>query len=220
MLNGKILAAVLATLAAFGVASGGQNVKNPAGAFEMPSMDDLNPRSIGAFTGLIPEDKTRSIVQADLNYNSSQKQDIELKSRSLSVRNLTSIATGKQTISSENTIELYNFGGKLTVSEKSDISGKTGYIVSNGVNISGDFNIERQVKTDKIKAIGVTDTDMVLNEVDGQITSGSTSAELSGPSTSVSIRSYSGNITFSPQSGRISLKGEVSSLKAGDVSIG
>lgn len=219
MLDGKILAAVLASLAAFGIASGGQTMDGNMESMDIPSMDDLNPRSIGAFTGLIPKDTSTSEVTATLTYNKSRSQEAKFKSGTLNVSNMTSVSTGSQDIQSSNAISLHNFQGTVQASEKSLITGKTSSIYSNGVNISGDYNVEREITTSQIRAEGAVAPKLKFNDVNGEVVSGSTSAELTDSDTDVSIRSFEGDMRFNPLEGKIYLDGEVTSLKAGDVSI-
>ena len=221
MLDGKILAAVLATLAAFGVASGSQaDADSPMKSFKIPSMGDLNPRTIGAFTGLIPEDKTTSEVSATLNYNQSDAQTVDISSKQLIVDNLTALETQSQVISSDESFVFEGFEGTVVSSEESQITGSSNSIVSSGVNMSGGYSFDTLQKTTGIKAVDVSDSDLDFEDVSGSVSSGSTSAELSDSTTDVRIRSFNGNLTFMPQSGEIVIDGEVSSLKAGDVSIG
>jgi hypothetical protein len=221
MLDGKIMAAVLATLAAFGVASGSQTDGfNPSEDFKIPSISDMNPRTIGAFTGLIPEDTSTSEVEAKFKYNSSGSQQVSLISESLEIANISRIETNSQTVSSSGNISLENFDGSIVSAKESKIEGQASSILSNGVNVSGGFDFQKTVKTSRIKAVSVKDSDMEFTEVTGTVESGSTSAELSDSTTTVKADSFNGNITFRPHRGEIEIVGEVSSLEAGEVSIG
>lgn len=221
MLDGKILAAVLATLAAFGVAGGSQaDGFNPTDKLQIPSMSDLNPRSLGAFTGLIPEDTSTSKVEATLKYNNSLSQQATVSSDYLEIANLSSINTKSQTVKSDGNMSLEQFDGGILVSRESRINGQTGSILSSGVNVSGGFKVDETLETSRIKAVRVSGSDMTFEEVSGSVDSGSTSADLASSGTSVKVDSFNGNITFRPLKGEIELIGEVSEFEAGDVSIG
>ncbi|WP_414837011.1 hypothetical protein [Candidatus Nanohalococcus occultus] len=220
MLDTKVLAAVLVSLAAASIiVNGGNSFSMDEGLnFDEFTSADLSPRNLGAFTGLIDRRDSDTPVKADLNFNGSLPQQVRLSSADLSPNNLTEITDGDRTIRSKTSFTLEGFSGTVTLDKPLTLDGTAQRASSNGVEISGSFQIREQVSSDRLVIENVTRSDFSLDTVEGDIESGSTSASISG--TQLSADSFSGDLSFDFVESRLEMNGTVGRLDAGSVSLG
>lgn len=220
MLDLKILAAVLVSLAAFGMVSGSSSM-----TLDKPSemlsqdFDNIGPRSLGAFIGVIDDDETREEVYAELNFNSSGNQEMSVKAGSLNVEDLDAVKLEEGTVSSDSSIMFLNFTGTVGLAKESTVSGSANTIVTSGVNLTGDYNFGERISTPRITAQDATVEKMKVKNVNGVIESGSTSSRLQDD-TEVNIRGFNGEVEIQPINGTIVFDGSVTRLEAGSVNIG
>lgn len=219
MLDTKVLAAALVSLAATSIAMNGGASMSMEDGINLDSIKDMEitPRTVGAFTGLVEQPTPDKAVKASLNYNKSLPEDLKLRSATVEASNLTSLDTGESSISSNGPISVYGFEGTVTLDRPVNLDGKASGAVSNGVNISESFEIEQEVETDNLKLSRVKASRFELASVRGDISSGSTSAKVSGGKLSMSA--FAGNMTFDLTKDSLELNGEVASLTAGSFSL-
>jgi len=220
MLDVKILAAVLVSLAAFGMASdSGMNLSDPS---EMLSSDfgEIGPRSLGAFIGIIDEEKNTEEVYAEFHYNSSDSQNIALSAQKVKVEGLKQVNLKEGTVNSDSPLQFLNFTGEVTASSESTISGDARNVVTSGVNLTGSYSFTEKVESQRIEIERSEAKKIKLEKVNGLIESGSTVSRLQDSQhENVMIRGFSGAIDIRPLNGTVILDGEVTELEAGTVNI-
>lgn len=215
MFDLKILAAVFATLMAMGgFMNGGADISSFDG-LEAPEI----PRTLGAFTGLIDDQKQD--VEVDANVTADLKETVfELSSESLNASNMTTISIGKKgELSSDTSISLTEFDGTLSeqTREKWSIQGKASGAQGEGFHYKGELKIKRETGSQRIEIRGVNQSDIEINGVRGDVSSGSASTTVTEASKLTATR-FSGNITILTEEDRVVMNGLASSLKAGDLS--
>lgn len=225
MLDGKILTAVLASLAMIGTAMNGGHVdsselqdirKNPLST----NFDRFMPGSLGAFTQQYmqnPEPDTA--LEAELMIGDVAGQNFRLSSGTMKANNLTKIKTNRRQITSDSDLEFNGFSGKINLGQPTDIEGSAESIITNGVNISGGFDIKEDLDTDKIVLTNVTRSKISLKKVSGLVRSDSISTNITKDNLELNINSFSGNMTIYPKTGKLLLSGKVDKMNAGSISL-
>lgn len=214
------MAAVLVSLAATSIAVNGGASMSMEDGLNFDSIKDLevSPRSVGAFTGLVDRPTADTNVEANLGFNGSTPQEIKLRSATLEPGNLTDIRAGNKRINSDGSVSIYGFKGTVKLGKPVEIDGKAKGVVSNGVNVSGEFKIDEKVSTNSMELRDVEGSVFRLDNVQGTIRSGSTSAKVSDGE--LSMNAFTGNMSFDLQNNRMNFTGEVATLEAGSFSLG
>lgn len=214
MLDTKVLAAVLVSLAAASIAfnGGSGSLETNIGLNEIGDME-VSPTALGAFTGLAQQPEPDTQVSADLNFNGSAPVELELNSATLKPSNLTSIEAGERSISSGSAISLYDFEGTVTIDEEVEIEGTADGMTSSGVNISESFDLEETVETEKLNISDTRRTSFELESVEGSISSESTSTTVSGDQ--LSATSFSGSMNFNIEESGMKMDGMAASVSSG-----
>lgn len=224
MLDGKILTAVLASLAVIGTTMNGgsidsselQSVKeNPLSI----DFDSFMPSSLGAFTEYMKNPEPDTDLDAEFKINDMTGQTLKISSATLKSNNLSKIKTGKRYITSESNLNFHKFSGEIDLDNPTELDGNTQSILTNGVNISGSFEIKKEIDTNKIVLTDVRRSKINLKGISGSIKSTSTSTNITNNNLDLKINSFSGNITILPRSSEMKLKGKVDKLDAGSVSL-
>lgn len=225
MLDGKILTAVLASLAAIGTAMNGGHIDSSElqDVRENPLSTDfggLMPNSLGAFTQQYmqnPEPDTA--IEAELMIGDVAGQTLSLSSDTLEANNLSKIKTSQRRITSDSNLEFNGFSGKINLGKPTNIEGNSKSIITNKVNISGGFDIEEELDTDKIVLTNVTRSKISLKKVSGSVKSDTASTNLTKDNLELDINSFSGNMTIYPKTGEMILSGKVDKMDAGSISL-
>jgi hypothetical protein len=223
MLDGKILTAVFATLAALGTAMNGghidsgdlQDIKTSS---NNRNFDSLMPESLGAFTELMQNPKPDTSVKVEVEIDDLSGQKMKISSASLYANNLTNVKIGKRRIESDEELKFYGFNGKVDPGTPTDFKGRSKGIVTSGVNISGRYSVEEEISTDRIVMTDVIRSEIKLNDISGSIKSNTSSTTIRDDETDLDINSFSGNITVLPRNRTFILDGKVNKLEAGDIS--
>jgi hypothetical protein len=225
MLDGKILAAVFATLTAIGTAMNGGAID--AGDLRPDSsssggsginLDDFLPKSFEILSELREKPEPTNRIEAVLDVEELENQKIYVRSSSLRPKNITSANIGNRKVKSDETITLYGFTGDVMPGKPSNIEGRAQGVLTSGVNVSGRFPAKQEFETGLIVANDIERTKIDIREVNGTIDSDSTSAQVSD--VDLKINSFSGNMTIHPRNGTVGLSGKIDKLSAGDVSFG
>jgi len=221
MLDGKILAAVLATLTALAAGTGGGEVPNQS-QVEMPSEIGLGSITDSLETarnifGSKPEPETE--VEANLVVGSLYDKKLKIGSADLSP-GVQELDAGKQTIDSDDSIDLYGFSGTLGFGNKSSFQGSVKRIETSGIDIRGETTVTHKFDKNRIVLRNVSDTALNFKDVRGKISSGDAEASFGNSTRALDINSYSGTMVFYPSNKTVSLDGEVGRLKYGSFKFG
>lgn len=224
MLDGKILTAVLASLAAIGTAMNGGDIDSSdlTSVKENPlstEFDGLMPGSLGAFTEYMKNPKPDTDLDAEFKINDLGGQKLKVSSATLKSNNLTSIKAENRQITSKSNLSFHKFSGDVNLGQTTAFDGDAQFVLTNGVNISGGFEVNKKVNATKIELKNVERSEIDLKHVSGSIKSDSTSTNIDNDSLNLKINSFTGNITILPSSNKMKLEGRVDKLDAGSVSL-
>ncbi|MFB6190367.1 MAG: hypothetical protein ABEJ91_02235 [Candidatus Nanohaloarchaea archaeon] len=225
MLDGKVLTAVLASLAAIGAAINGGDVNaerlqsNKISAPGEFSFNDLVPESISSLDKFLQNPEPENPVKAVFVSEDINDEKLKVKDARLRASNFTSISFGGKTATSDEQIALYGFTGELLPGEVTEVNGRSRGFTTSGVNISGSLQVRRELDADRISVTDVRRAALKLKEVSGTVSTNTSSAEVKEPR-KVSINSFSGSITVFPGNSTIVLDGKVDRLESGSFSFG
>lgn len=225
MLDGKVLTAVLASLAAIAAAINGggldaeQVQSNKISAPGDFTFNDVVPESLSSLTRFLknpePENPVRAVfVSDDLN-----GEKLRVKDARLSAENFTSISFGGKSASSDEKITLYGFSGEVMPGELTELRGSSNGFVSSGVNVSGNLMVRKELETGFLLAKGFRRTRITLKDVSGVVNTNTSSARIKKPR-KVRINSFSGTLMVYPGNSTIVLDGRVDRLESGGFSFG
>lgn len=226
MLDGKVLTAVFASLAAIGAAmSGGAVDSADLQPENIDSSTDFNvekylPKSLDILRRFNQKPEPTTEIKAVLEVNGLQNQEIQSSKGSLYAQNITSADIGGREIDSDDDIIFYGYTGKILPGKPSKIDGRAEGVLTSNVNVSGRFRTEQEFETDIVYVKNVERTELSLKDINGDIESDSTSTQIKDSNIDLEINSFSGNITVRPENSTVELSGKVDKLSAGDVSFG
>ncbi len=225
MLDGRILAAVFASLAAIAAAVGGGHVD--AGSLKTDNfqnaksgLGDLLPGPIRSIGDLFQNPEPETDMTAVLQVEDLGDRRLTVDAGTLFVKNLTSITINGKKLQSDEPIVFYGFSGWLKADQPLELKGRSKGLVSSGVNVSGSLGVSEDVDTSFIRIGKVERSALRFEGVTGRVESNSTSANIRSSETSLDINSFSGNISIYSSNGTVVLRGKVDSLTAGEVSFG
>jgi hypothetical protein len=224
MLDGKILAAVLATLTAIAVTTG-QGASTQNMDLQAPEVDEFSVQDVRNN----PLDKIRDIftttpepenkVEATLKVNDLSNEIIELKSAEITSNSTKQVQLGDKSIYSDSQITFYGFKGTLTPVNDTMITGTVEGALTSGVNISGTSPVSQKLNTSRLEVNKVKESKINLGKVTGSINSNSASTSFNSPRP-LDINSFSGNIVIYPGNSTVMLDGKVARLEAGSFTFG
>ncbi len=225
MLDGRILAAVFASLAAIAAAVGGGHVD--AGSLKTDNFrsaksgfSDLLPGPLKSFGDFFQNPEPETEMSAVLEVDDLGDQRLTVDAGRLFVKNLTSTSLDSKTLHSDESIVFYGFSGWLEAGQPLELKGRSKGLVSSGVNVSGSLGVSEDVDTEFVRIDRVERSALSFDSVTGRVESNSTSANIRSSDTSLEIDSFSGNISIFSSNGTVVLRGKVHSLTAGEVSFG
>ncbi|MBC5792591.1 MAG: hypothetical protein H8Z69_00985 [Nanohaloarchaea archaeon] len=223
MLDGKILAAVLATLTAVAAGTGGGSVDTQGlvpDVPETPEVSGLNGpiEKITSFFNSVPEPE-RSL-EAELKIISMYEDTIKLDGTSLEASNLTDIKADGNRIKSDSYMTLRGFKGKLNAGQNTTLEGKISGMTTSGVNLTGKMKINERMHSEKIRMFNVKKTPLKFAEVQGSVSSNDAFTRFRSGSRSLNLNSFKGNITVYPENKTMYLDGKVDKLSYGNFSYG
>ncbi|MFB6213859.1 MAG: hypothetical protein ABEJ07_04840 [Candidatus Nanohaloarchaea archaeon] len=225
MLDGKVLTAVLASLAAIGAAinGGGLNAEqvqaNKVSAPGQFSFNDIVPESLSSLDRFLQNPRPENEVRAVFVSGDIADEKLRVKNARVSAANFTSIGFGGKKADSDSKIFLYGFTGELMPAELTEIRGRARGFTTSGVNVSGNLQVRRELETGTIRAERVSRSAIELKEVSGTVSTNSSSVEIK-EEREVSINSFSGSITVYPGNSTVVLEGKVDRLESGSFSFG
>lgn len=224
MLDGKILAAVLATLAALAVTSPGAEVQDKelmnGEGLNLDMVSILEDPAKGIRDVLTSPPEPEEQVEADLVAENLWDESFEIKNAVLEPGNITSISLGGKQISSDGPVTLYGFSGTVKPSNKTVITGSVNGVLTSGVNITESSRVKLEVSTEKVEIRQARLDSITLSGVTGSIKSGSASTRFSNSSRNLEISGFHGDITLLPLNRTVKLDGKVGKLEAGSFSFG
>ncbi len=223
MLDGKILAAVLATLTAVAAGTGGGSVDTQGFVPEVPETPDVSGLNgpidkITNFFNSIPEPE-RSL-EAELKILSMYEDTIKLEGASLTASDLTDIKADNNKIVSDSYMKLTGFKGQLNAGENTTLEGKISGLSTSGVNVSGKMKVNEKMNSERIRMFNVRKTPLKFAEVRGSVSSEDAFTRFRSGSRSLDINSFKGNITVYPENKTMYLDGKVDKLSYGNFSYG
>lgn len=232
MLDGKILVAVLVSLAAISAGIDGSSIESVNSEDLKENTENINSGGFNFdFQGMLsnPLSKIKdsiknrpeptSSMSATLDVESLSSEDINIQKADLEADNFTSMSLGSQEVDSDEVIRLYGFTGTLKPGSVTEISGSAKGLLSSDVNVSGFTNVEERIETKELRLTDVRRSSLAFSDVKGQIASSNASIEF-GSSRTLEINSFSGNLTIEPEENKVIIEGKVDSLNAGDFGFG
>lgn len=225
MLDGKVLTAVLASLAAIGAAinGGGLNAEqvksNTVSAPGDMSFNDLVPDSLSSLQRFIQNPEPENDVRAVFEASDISDEEFQVSNAQLTAANFTNLKFGGKTASSDEEITVYGYTGKIVAGEVTEFKGRSKGFVSSGVNVSGRTSIAKEIDTDLVKVDDVKRSRIRLDDASGMVESNSSTTEITGESR-ISINSFSGRMIIYSENSTVVFEGKVDRLKAGDFSFG
>lgn len=230
MIDGKVLTAVLASVAAIAAAiSGGgitaeqvksNGVSAPAGTTFNGVTEfarSLIPGNLGLELFKPPEpdfDLSARVTVSDL-----QEKKLKIKEARFSADNFSSLSFEGRKVVSDESIDLYGFSGRFMPGENSSvIEGRVKGFESSGVNVSGGFPVNHELSSSVFRFEDVRRMKISFDSVEGVIDANSTQTRVDD--TSFSVNSFSGDLVVYPGNNSVFMEGEVDRLEAGAVSLG
>lgn len=226
MLDGKVLTAVFASLAAIAAAMNGGGLdpgQVKSSTISAPgdnTFNQLMPDSLRSLGDFFNNPEPENEVFASLEVADIDDAKLQVKADWLEPRNMTSYRLGVKNVKSDEDIRFYGFKGTVEPGDVTGIKGRSNGIVSSGINISGSMNIEEDVDTSLVALQGVERSSIKLDDISGSIKSNSTTTRIKDASTKLDINSFSGRMIIYPDNETIILDGKVDRLEAGPVSFG
>lgn len=229
MLDGKILVAVLVTLAAVSTGMNGGSVN--AQEIKQNTQEITSSNSDINFGNLIssPISEVRSFfettpeptneVTAELEVEDLKSNPINVKSASMEAENFTSLQMGSKKVTSDEKLQLYGYTGSINPGTVSELKGRADGFVSSGVNVSGIMSIQEEISSRQFTFSNVERSSLTFSSVTGEINSANASAEF-GSARPLEINSFSGEIMLIPENNTLRLDGKVDRLEAGSFSFG
>lgn len=226
MIDGRILTAVLASLAAVaaGISGGGisadqvkSNTMSAPGEF---SFDEVFPESLSFLDRYLENPEPETEMTAVLTSEGFEDEQFRVRESNITASEFKSMQflTGNQ-LQSEDEITLYGFTGEIMPGNTTELTGSSNGLVTGGVNISGALSVGQELETGWLKAEGVERSAINLEQVSGTIESEDSSTTIGSPR-EVDINSFSGDITVYASNATIVLDGEVHRLESGSFSFG
>ncbi len=229
MLDGRILAAVLASIAAIAVGINGGGIAQGLDADQVKSssisapgefsFNELMPESLSSVTQFFQNPEPENSLRASLVADDISGETLKVRRASLTADNFTSLDFGSRHAASDGGITVYGFTGTVEPASTTDISGRANGFTSNGVNISGRLNFEKEIETRRIELEGVERTRLKLEDTSGSIKANSSTTRIR-QERQVNINSFSGDITVFPENNSVILDGKVDRLESGSFSFG
>lgn len=229
MLDGRVLAAVLASVAAIAAGINGGGVAQSMDADRVKSsslsapgglsFSDVVPDSLSSLKQFVKNPEPENSVKAHLVAEDISDEKLNVKGASLTAGNFTSLSFGGKTARSSTQITVYGFTGNVEPDDITNINGRASGFRSNNVNVSGNIQVQREIETRVLELEGVERTRLNLEEATGVIEANSSSTDIREAG-KVRINSFSGDMTVFPMNGSIVIEGKVDRLDAGTFSFG
>lgn len=222
MIDARILAAVLVTLAAGTAITGGsipsgENLDldtDIPGKDLIKGIDGLNPES-----SLVEGPEPETYVEADLQLSDMEKRDIPVKNGKVSL-DAGNISIEHRALVSEENFNLEGFDGSVEiVNNTTTLAGSAELIETNKVVLNGSTTLEKEISSGEIKVRNTTRTPISLEKVRGVIESEAGKTNITSEETLV-IDSYTGNMTVNSKKQQIHLEGRANQLEIGKFSLG
>ncbi len=226
MLDGKVLAAVFASLAAIAAAINGGGLdpgEVKSSTISAPgdnSFNDIIPSSLSSLTDFFQNPEPENDIYAALTVADLEESELNLDAKSLEPRNMTVYQLGSREVISDEDVYFYGFRGTIEPGQVTDIQGSSRGLISSGVNISGSMNVNEEVSTDLVRIEGVDRAKINLRNIEGEIDANSTTTTINNPETDLKINSFSGRMLIYPDNESIVLDGKVDRVEAGKLSFG
>lgn len=229
MLDGKILVAVLVTLAAVSTGMDGGSVN--AQEIKQNTQELTSSNSDVNFGNLIssPISELRNVfkttpepnneVNAELEVQDLKSNPINVKDASVEAENFTSFNMGSREVNSDEKVQLYGYTGSINPGTVSELKGRADGFLSSGVNVSGIMSIQEEISSRRLTFSDVKRSSLTFSRVTGEINSANASAEF-GSARPLEINSFSGEIVLIPENNTLRLDGKVDRLEAGSFSFG
>lgn len=226
MLDGKVLTAVLASVAAIAAAISGGGINAEAvkdSTVSAPgdsSFNSLIPESVPFVGDFLKNPQPENEVEAYLKYEDFEEdQSFTVRSASLKAENLSKFNLGARTVFSREKPVFRGFSGQIKPRAKTLIKGSASGFNAGGVNLSGTFKLKKEFATSHISLRGVKRSSLNIERVTGTISSNSSSTEIK-EATEFDVNSFTGSIDVYPGNRTLLLDGKVAELKAGAFSFG
>lgn len=225
MLDGKVLTAVLASLAAIAAAINGGGVSaeqlesNSISAPGELTFNQVLPDSLSSLGKLLTNPEPENQVEAVFVAEDISEEKLRVKKARVSAANFSSLELGRKSVRSDEAIELYGFTGEVMPARVTEVKGRSKGLYTSGVNISGRTRISRELETRELQVDNVYRSGLNMEEVTGTVRSNSSSTEIK-QANSLSIDSFSGSLTVYPYNQTVVLDGRVNRLDAGEFSFG
>lgn len=230
MLDGRVLTAVFASLAAVATAMSGGAVDaddvrdSTLTAPGENSYNDLVPSSIqdlDLLEGFFENPEPETSVEAELELTSLEGTQFTVKRADLEVEALEQISIDHRNMSSNTGFEFNDFEGEFNfgANQSVEITGSSQEIKTEDVNLTGITRIGQTVDTNRIQLTGIERSGLDISGVTGEFSAEGSTTSISNPKI-LAIDSFSGDLTVDLEEEKVYLDGQVHKLEAGPVSLG
>lgn len=225
MLDGRVLAAVLASLTAIAAGLGGgglsmDQVKDSTiSAPGSSSFADLSPDSLNLLDRFIEKPEPENEMNAVLVSENLKEEEFSFKGASISTSDFRRIKFSGKTLESEESIELYGFTGTLNPGNATELKGQSSGLLTGGVNVSGGFDVMQEIEAGALDVKGIEKSEIELESASIDLKTESDDYTTSAPR-NVKINSFSGDMRIYFSNSTILLDGKVDRLESGDFSFG
>ncbi|MFB6099652.1 MAG: hypothetical protein ABEK16_00110 [Candidatus Nanohalobium sp.] len=223
-MDAKILAAVLASLAAvFAGTSGGmfstsdvRQVTAEAPGISTPSSNSLLQK-VPVIGGFFEKPVPKNDVKARITVQGSA--EVKINSAMLEAQNLTRINSRSMKIDSDQEIQFKNFNGKVRFGNTSKISGAAAGLKTSGVNLTTDLSLDTEVQTHLIRVENTVKTPIKFKSA-SVAPAGNSDFPINTQEKNLNINSFTGDIMIYPGNSTLVIDGKVATLTAGKTTYG
>lgn len=229
MLDGKILVAVLVSLAAISTGMDGgsvdrqevrQNTKElTSGGMNLDYKKLLSSPGSELRDIFTSKPEPTNDVSAKLLVKDLKSQTINIENSDFTAENFTGFKMDGKTVTSDEKVKLYEFTGSIKPGTVSELSGRADGFLSSGVNVSGIMSIDESMESKRFVFEDVERSSLTFSRVTGEISSANASTEF-GSARPLEINSFSGKIVIKPENNSLEINGKVDKLEAGAFSYG
>ncbi|MBY6287397.1 hypothetical protein GLT90_02195 [Nanohaloarchaea archaeon H12] len=215
----KIMGAVLASIAAVAIGTGGGSLQ----------IEDLSTGNmLGQFTesptSILPlgEEKQKDPKKVIVTARIDNISKINIKSERVHLEDVDSLYSEDRRIESDGNITLDDFSGITTFKQAGDtgLDGSISGFSSSGVNVQQDIELAARTDAKELEIIGIDTEKISLEPSYTKIRSENSSTVIEKENSPLKITLFKGNITYYTSNTSLEMSGNATRVKAGKVSFG
>ena len=223
-MDAKVLAAVLASLAAvFAGTNGGmfstsdvRDVASEAPGVSTPSANSLL-QDAPVIGGYFKKPEPTNDIKAKISVKGPAQ--LQINNAKLEAQELTRIDSRTMKIGSDENILFKQFNGKVDFGNRSKLQGSSEGLSSSGVNLTTRLNLDTEVETPQIDVENTQKTAMNFRRASISPTENS-DFPLNTEESKLDVNSFTGDMTIYPANSTLIIQGKVATVDAGKTSYG